>query len=129
MINSTNICYSRINFRTLVNGLQTHIIVVVFLGALSGYMPTVLLSRLGGGSDISMMLASIAVASLFSGLSHVLLYIVQSMLRSQYVYFLRGSTATVLQKEISLMADLSLSLTFISLPFIKPLNAYLYGDP
>jgi len=106
-----------------------HIIVVVFLGALSGYMPTVLLSRLGGGSDISMMLAGIAVASLFSGLSHVLLYIVQSMLRSQYVYFLRGSTATVLQKEISLMADLSLSLTFISLPFIKPLNACLYGDP
>jgi iron complex transport system permease protein len=105
-----------------------YLITVAFLGALSGYMLTALLSKLGGGSDVSMVLAGIAVASLFSGLSHVLLYIVQSMIRSHYVYFLLGSTATVLQKEIPLMADSLLSITFISLLFIKPLNAYLYGD-
>lgn len=42
-----------------------YIIAVAFLGALSGYILTALLSRLGGGSDISMVLAGIAVASLF----------------------------------------------------------------
>jgi iron complex transport system permease protein len=105
-----------------------YIIAVAFLGALSGYILTALLSRLGGGSDISMVLAGIAVASLFSGLSHVLLYIVQSMLRSPYVYFLLGSTTTVRQREIPLMTELLAVSTFASLLLIKPLNAYLYGD-
>ncbi len=104
------------------------VIAVSFLGAMSGYALTLLLSKLGGGGSMAMVLAGIAVASLFSGVSHVLLYLVQQMTKTPYVYLLMGSASTVLERDLQFLAFPSATLAALTLALFKPLNAYLYGD-
>jgi iron complex transport system permease protein len=104
------------------------LIVISFSGALSGYVLTLLLSKLGGGSSMAMVLAGIAVASLFSGVSHVLLYLVQQVTKTPYTYLLMGSASTVLWKDLQFLAFPTVFLAILSLALFKPLNVYLYGD-
>jgi iron complex transport system permease protein len=107
---------------------RQYLIVVAFLGAITGYILTLSLSKLGGGSSFTMVLAGIAIASLFSGISHILLYVVQQVIKTPYVYFLMGSASTVLQKDIPFLVIPTIVLTIIAIALFKPLNSYLYGD-
>jgi len=109
--------------------IYKHFVVVMsFVGAMMGYLLTLFLSKLGGGSSLAMVLAGIAVASLFSGVSHILLYIVQRIIRTPYVYPLMGSVSTVLQKDIPFLVIPTITLTALTIALFKTLNAYLYGD-
>ncbi|PUA33999.1 MAG: hypothetical protein B7O98_00880 [Zestosphaera tikiterensis] len=105
-------------------------ILIAFAGALIGYFLTLTLSRLAGNSSHSLILAGIAVTSFFSGISHILLYLVQGVLRTPYVFLLMGSTSYVLLEEINYIAIPTVLATaavlFLGLP--KMLNAYIYGD-
>jgi len=115
----------------LVPSLMVHkvwVIAISFLGSMLGYALTLLLSRLGEGTSTAMVLAGIAVASLFSGVSHVLLYLVQQVTRTPYMYLLMGSASTVLWADLQFLIFPSISLTILALALFKPLNAYLYGD-
>jgi len=107
---------------------KVYMIVVSFLGALAGYILTLSLSKLGGGSSLAMVLAGIAIASLFSGVSHILLYIVQQIVKTPYVYLLMGSVSTVLQRDLLFLALPTLLFAALIPALFKPLNAYLYGD-
>jgi iron complex transport system permease protein len=107
---------------------KVYMVLVSFLGAMTGYILTLSLSKLGGGSSLAMVLAGIAVASLFSGVSHILLYIVQQVVKTPYVYMLMGSAATVLQRDLQFLAFPTMLLAVLTLAFFKPLNVYLYGD-
>ncbi|MEM0026700.1 MAG: iron ABC transporter permease [Ignisphaera sp.] len=105
-----------------------NLVVIAFAGAIIGYLATVTLAKLAGGDSLALVLAGIAVASLFSGLSHVLLYMVQNIIRTPYVYFLMGSAATVTQRDLGLMTYPIIALIIVAIVFFKPLNTYLYGD-
>ncbi|MCC6046383.1 MAG: iron ABC transporter permease [Ignisphaera sp.] len=107
---------------------KAYVVIVSFLGALTGYALTLSLSKLSGGTSLAMVLAGIAIASLFSGASHILLYVVQQVIKTPYVYLLMGSASTVLLKDLYFLAFPTIILTILSLAFFKPLNAYLYGD-
>ncbi|MEM0505290.1 MAG: iron ABC transporter permease [Sulfolobales archaeon] len=106
---------------------RLEIITYSFLGAVLGFLLTLLLSRLGS-SGLSLVLAGIAVTSLSSGLSYLLLYLVQSVLRIPYVYLLMGSTSSVLKTDIPIMLLIALLGVSTSLLIAKSLNAYVYGD-
>lgn len=103
-------------------------IAIAFAGAITGYALTISLARVAGGSSLALVLAGIAVASLFSGLSHTLLYVVQNMLKTPYVYFLMGSASTVLKTDLNPLVYPSISLALLSILLFKPLNVYIYGD-
>jgi len=107
---------------------RVYVVTISFIGAMIGFTLTLLLSKLGGGSDIAMVLAGIAVASLFGGVSHILLYIVQSMTKVPYMYLLMGTVSTTLWGDVQLLIPLIIVPITLSLALFKPLNAYLYGD-
>lgn len=103
-------------------------IVLAFLGALLGFMLTLTLSELAGGSPLALILAGIAVSSVFSGLSHVLAFLVQSKLNTPFIILLLGTFSTSLRVDIT-----PLSIVFVigftaSMLLSKPLNTLLYGD-
>ncbi|MEM3980441.1 MAG: iron ABC transporter permease [Ignisphaera sp.] len=104
--------------------------IITFLGALGGYFLTSTLSLLAGGTSYSLILSGIAVTATFSGFSHILLYIVQSKLRSPYHLLLMGTSATALTQDIYiLLGILSIGLIVIYvLGLPKKLNAYVFGD-
>ncbi|MET1160550.1 MAG: iron ABC transporter permease [Thermoprotei archaeon] len=104
------------------------LVLIAFIGAMTGYVFTLILARLAGGSSLALVLAGIAIASLFSGLSFVLLYLVQSVLRAPFVYFLMGSASTVLAGDLAFLTYPLIPLTVVSMILYKPLNVYLYGD-
>ncbi|MEM2006097.1 MAG: iron ABC transporter permease [Sulfolobales archaeon] len=99
-------------------------------GALLGYFLTTSLGVLAGGTGLSLVLSGVAVSALFSGVSHVLLYILQDELRHPYVNLLMGSTSGTLVRDIPYLvvpAVLSL-LALYALGIPKALNAYLFGE-
>jgi iron complex transport system permease protein len=109
------------------------LIAVAFAGALLGYILTTTISLLSGGSGTSLVLSGIAVSALFSGISHVLLYLSQNeiaQLGRNYVFLLLGSTSGVLRQDITYLAiSLATSLAIIFVLGIpKALNAYLFGE-
>lgn len=115
----------------LIPDLVVHkiwLIAISFFGAMSGYVLTLTLSKLSGGSSIAMVLAGIAVASLFGGISHVLLYLVQQITRTPYMYLLLGSAGTVLWGDLQFLVFPTIFLLALILALFKPLNVYLYGD-
>ncbi len=105
-------------------------ILTAFVGALAGYFLTLTLSRFAGSSSHSLILAGIAVTSFFSGTSHILLYLVQGVLRTPYIFLLMGSTSYVLLEEVNYIAVPTVlavaTVMFLGLP--KMLNTYVYGD-
>ena len=122
-------------------------ILVAFVGALLGYFLTISLAKLAGGSPLALVLAGIAVSSLFSGVSHVLLYMAQNILKIQYYYPLMGTAHLVKWEEIMPKTCLNIEgfgtvcfsypgplvtapiiATIASLALFKPFNAFLYGD-
>ena len=107
---------------------RQNIILVAFIGAILGYLATLSIAKLAGGGGLALILAGIAISSLFSGLSHILLYIVQNIVKTPYVYLLMGSTQTVLLKDLNFMIYPVIVLAIASTAMFKPLNAYLYGD-
>ncbi len=111
---------------SLINS-RTEVMLYSFLGALLGFLFTLMLSRLGS-SGLSLVLAGIAVTSISSGISHILLYLVQSVLRIPYVYLLMGSTTSVLKADIPTLTLTSIIGISASLLIVKSLNAYIYGD-
>lgn len=106
------------------------LMILSFVGAFTGYILTTTISVLAKGTSISLILSGIAVTTLFSGFSHILLYIVQSKLRSPYHLLLMGSTT------ISLINDVYILLTILASGIViiylaglpKKLNAYVFGD-
>ncbi len=109
---------------------RSTLIAIAFIGALIGYGITYTLSRVAGGSTLALVLAGIAVASLFSGISHILLYILAALnrLHTPWYYLSMGSVASVLGSEVVYLA-IPLIIGFTaSLPLFKPLNLYIYGD-
>lgn len=105
-----------------------YMISIAFLGAFSGYIMTLILSRFAGGGALSMVLAGVAVSSFFASLSSILLYILQSMTRSPFIYLLTGFFEAVSWRDVGYLAY-SLAICFIaSMILFKHLNAYLYGD-
>lgn len=105
-------------------------ITIAFVGALLGYFLTTLVSFLAGGTGLSLILAGVSVSALFTGVSHVLLYVVQDKLRHPYVFLLMGSTSGALAGDLIYLAvPLLVSLVAIfALGIPKALNAYLFGD-
>lgn len=101
---------------------------IAFIGSLMGFALTMALSKLAGGTSISLVLAGIAVNALFSGISHILLYIVQRVVRVHYVFLLMGSASTVLLNEIVFLLLPFIAGMAIALPMFKMLNAFIYGD-
>ncbi len=115
-----------VNPSIMVN--KTIFMVIAFVGAMLGYALTLCLSRLAGGGALALVLSGIAVASIFSGISHVLLYIVQSRLNAPYYFLLLGSASIALYREIPyLIAPLAIG-ALVSLLMFRPLNLYIYGD-
>lgn len=104
--------------------------VVTFLGALAGYFLTSTLSLLAGGTSYSLILSGIAVTATFSGFSHVLLYIVQSKLKSPYHLLLMGTSATAIVKDTYILLGVLITgliiIYILGLP--KKLNAYIFGE-
>ncbi|MEM1961344.1 MAG: iron ABC transporter permease [Sulfolobales archaeon] len=99
-------------------------------GALLGFFMTTSIGVLSGGTVLSLVLSGIAVSALFSGVSHVLLYMLQDRLRHPYVNLLMGSTSGTLGRDIPYLAVpavLSL-LALYALGIPKALNAYLFGE-
>lgn len=110
--------------------LRTLMILLAFFGALAGYILTTTLSMLAGGTGASLILSGIAVTAVFSGLSHLLLYLVQSKLKSPYPLLLMGSTSNALLQDMQLLLTvLAAGITIIYLTGLpKRLNAYVFGD-
>ena len=103
-------------------------VLVAFMGAFIGFTLTLLLSELAGGSPLALILAGIAVSSIFSGFSHVLAFLVQSELRMPFLILLLGTFSSSLKPDITLLS-IVLGIGFtISMIMAKPLNALLYGD-
>lgn len=104
--------------------------VIAFVGAFCGYVLTTTLSLIAGGTGLTLILSGIAVTTLFAGFSHILLYIVQSKLKSPYHLLLMGSAATALGQDVyTLSIALLLGMTAIYLSGLpKKLNAYVFGD-
>lgn len=103
-------------------------ITVAFVGAMLGYVLTLCLSKLAGGGALALVLSGIAVASIFSGVSHILLYFLQSRLNAPYYLLLLGSASMALSWEIPyLLTPLAVG-ALISLLLFRPLNLYIYGD-
>jgi len=103
---------------------------IAFLGALSGYILTSTLSLIAGSSPLSLILSGIAVTASFSGISHILLYIVQDKLKTPYVYLLMGSTVNTLLDDVYYLISIltiCLVITYM-LNIPKTLNAYLISD-
>ena len=103
---------------------------IAFLGALSGYILTSTLSLVAGSSPLSLILSGIAVTALFSGISHILLYIVQDKLKTPYTYLLMGSTVNTLTSDVYYLISIltiCLVITYV-LNIPKMLNAYLISD-
>ncbi|MEM1680953.1 MAG: iron ABC transporter permease [Sulfolobales archaeon] len=111
---------------SLINS-RTEMMLYSFLGALLGFTFTLMLSRLGS-SGLSLVLAGVAVTSISSGISHILLYLLQSVLRMPYVYLLMGSVSPVLKSDLPILTSTSVLCILASLLIAKPLNAYVYGD-
>ncbi|MCS7112154.1 MAG: iron ABC transporter permease [Ignisphaera sp.] len=101
---------------------------IAFIGALLGFVLTILLSRLAGGTSISLVLSGIAINALFSGISHTLLYVVQNTIRMHYVFLLMGSTSTILLNDTIFLILPFAAGTTASLLLFKILNTFLYGD-
>lgn len=105
-------------------------IAITFLGALGGYFLTSILSVLAGGTGYSLILSGIAVTATFSGLSHVLLYAIQSRLRVPYHLLLLGTTAAAVVHDVYILS-LTLIAGFVALYILglpKKLNAYIFGE-
>jgi len=104
--------------------------VITFFGALGGYFLTSTLSLLAGGTSYSLILSGIAVTATFSGFSHILLYIVQSKIKSPYHLLLMGTSATAIAQDVYiLLVVLAVGLIAIyTLGLPKKLNAYVFGD-
>lgn len=111
---------------SLINS-RFEVVMISFLGAVLGFLLTLLLSRLGS-SGFSLVLAGVAVTSISSGIAHLLLYLLQSILRIPYVYLLMGSTTSVLKSDIPILASVTLCGALVAVLMSKPLNAYVYGD-
>ncbi|MEM0490241.1 MAG: iron ABC transporter permease [Ignisphaera sp.] len=107
-----------------------YMMVIAFIGAIAGYLLTTALSVLAGSTGYSLILSGIAITSIFSGLSHVLLYIVQSKLKSPYYLLLMGSTSTALTQDVLILTSTLLCCTFFIYIFGLPkkLNVYVFGD-
>ncbi|MEM4002097.1 MAG: iron ABC transporter permease [Ignisphaera sp.] len=101
---------------------------IAFIGSLLGFTLTLVLSRLAGGTSISLVLAGIAVNALFSGVSHTLLYSIQKIIKIHYVFLLMGSTSTILLGDTILLLAPSLTGITVALLMFKMLNAFIYGD-
>jgi len=104
------------------------LLVVSFFGALAGFALTLALSSLAGGSPIAMVLAGVAVSSVFSGVSRILLYMLQRVLDRPYYLLLMGSAYHVLARHIPYLAASLLFGFAASMLLFKPLNLYIYGD-
>ena len=105
-----------------------NLVLIAFLGALSGFFITIGLSKLAGGSSVAIVLSGIAVGSFFGGVSHLLLYLVQARYNIYVMYLLTGTVQTVLWRELPYLIYPSIVGVIISLLIYKMLNAYLYGD-
>lgn len=103
-------------------------VVIAFIGALVGFTLTLTLSEIAGGSPLTLILAGIAVSSVFSGLSHVLVFLVQAKLNIPFMVFLMGTFSTSLKPDITPLAVIFVLGFTISMLIAKPLNTLLYGD-
>lgn len=104
------------------------LMMIAFIGALLGFILTITLSKLAGGTSIALVLSGIAVNALFSGISHILLYVVQKIIGTYYVFLLMGSTSTVVLNDIIfLLLPFAIGIIALLLLF-KMLNAFIYGD-
>ncbi len=108
--------------------VRAYMVLVAFLGALLGFFLTMSLSELAGGSALTLILAGIAVSSAFSGLAHIIAFLVQVKFNTPFLILLLGSFSNVLKSDILPMI-ISLLIGFTaSIILSKALNAILYGD-
>jgi len=103
-------------------------VAIAFIGALIGFTLTLTLSEIAGGSPLTLILAGIAVSSVFSGLSHVLAFLVQSKLNMPFIVLLMGTFSTSLKLDIAPLAATFVLGFIVSMLIAKPLNTLLYGD-
>ncbi len=99
-----------------------------FSGAMIAFTITFIISEAVGATVTSLILAGIAVTSLFSGVSHILTFLVQVKLNRPFLLLLLGTFSTSMMSDIPLLAA-SLIVGFtLALIMAKRLNAIMYGD-
>ncbi|RLG58714.1 hypothetical protein DRN86_05335, partial [Candidatus Geothermarchaeota archaeon] len=79
------------------------IAMIAFIGALFAFLLTLGLSESIGGGASSLILAGIAVSAGFSGIAHVLSFIVESRMKIPFAILLMGSFSTSLKSDILIM--------------------------
>ena len=99
-----------------------------FAGAMIALIITFTISEIAGATVTSLILAGIAVTSLFSGASHILTFLAQVRLKRPFIILLLGTFSTALISDIPLLYTV-LAIGFsLSIAMAKRLNAIMYGD-
>ncbi len=114
----------------LVSGIltRTMLIVFAFLGSFAAYTLATAIASLAGMTATALILGGIAIASMLSGLSHLLLYLVQSKLFGQPMLILLGSVSIARPSEAPLYALATLCGIATAIAMWKRVNAILLGD-
>ncbi|HIP57042.1 MAG TPA: iron ABC transporter permease [Ignisphaera aggregans] len=114
----------------LINGIPTRVEIVLsaFIGSLTAYGLAISIASLAGMTALSLVLGGIAVSSMLAGVSHLLIYLVQTKLRGQPVLILFGSLSLPSSKEIPLYIATTLCGVAIAIVMWKQINAIVLGD-
>ena len=114
----------------LINGIPTRIEIIVFafMGSLAAYSLAISIASLAGMTALSLVLGGIAISSMLAGVSHLLIYLVQTKLRGQPVLILFGSLSLPSSKEIPLYVAATLCGVVIAIAMWRQINAIVLGD-
>ncbi len=114
----------------LVSGVltRTALIIFAFLGSFAAYTLATAIASLAGMTATALILGGIAIASVLSGLSHLLLYLVQTKIFGQPMLILLGSVSIARVSEAPLYAAATLCGVAAALAMWKRVNAILLGD-
>ncbi|HIQ02974.1 MAG TPA: iron ABC transporter permease [Desulfurococcales archaeon] len=99
-----------------------------FTGAMIALVLTFIISEIAGATVTSLILAGIAVTSLFSGLSHILTFLVQMKLNRPFMILLLGSFSTSMLSDIPLLYTVLFLGFTMAMLMAKRLNAIMFGD-
>ncbi len=101
--------------------------VLAFIGGISAFAITIFLSKLAGGTTISLILSGIAIGTLFSSIHTLLIYFNEE--KSHYIIqWLTGSLSSIRWDDFNIAFPLITILILYSLTKARDLNAILLGE-
>lgn len=100
-----------------------------FVGSITAFALTLLLSRLAGGTTDKIVLAGIAVTQGFSALtSFVIMIGADANVTRGILYWLMGSFANVSWSEVTLLAGVLVVFLLLACAMAGPLDAFMFGE-